>query len=50
MEHVVYLKKLAENSTLIDVSEISRQSDFIFQKVYLYICFLIGKHNKSIVD
>jgi hypothetical protein len=63
MEHIVNLKRLIENHTLadvkdylasIDISEIYNQSDFIFQKVYLHVCLLIGKHkrknNKSMVD
>jgi len=63
MEHVVYLKKLVENNSLSDVrdyllyidkSQISHQGDFIFQKVYLHVCLLIGKykrkHNTTMVN
>lgn len=63
MEHVSNLKRLVEKHTLSDVRDyllgiddvkISQQGDFIFQKVYLHICLLIGKNkkknNKSMVD
>jgi hypothetical protein len=56
MEHVISLKHLINQKALkeikeylleADIDEISQNADYIFQKVYIHTCLLIGKYKKK---